>query len=608
MPSCPECGESLPADAEFCANCGASVGSSCPNCGRSVEADAKFCPGCGENLRDTSKRQAESGADAGDALRLQSHEFARRIGGSDLQGDGLLDRLRGKQEIEIEAGNRALLLEHGEVTAEIGPGKHTLDTLGQRLTDLRRKREYSAILVETGDTPITMGLDDLRTAGDVLVGADVEFVVAIDDPELLFTGLMADRDVVTAATFDEVLGDAVADEIQATVADQRLDDLYGTRTLKRDLQQDVEHQLRSTLERYGLALVALRSLTFDDDRQDVREERTQLEKRRATEELKDEELELDKQARERESEHEIHETREQTRVESAEQAADHEVEKQAVEQDHEIDDMERRHEHRAEREDVEHEQETATTRKEGEVQRRDLEHEQDMNEMEDLVDLKRKKDEQKLDKEEREQEMEMHKEEHEAEVEKERLDARDDVDASTLASMDETSDAIDEIAKMEAAEDLDADQLDSLGARESDELAKARQEANKAEKERQRVEDQKEFREEMKDVVEDSMDRMQETTESAMDNMGDTGKAAAEDTSDNVIVSDSGASDSGDTTIVQGGGDGGGGNGGGDGGGGSGGDDNAGADSTDGPTAACPECGSDVQPDDAFCMECGTEL
>jgi hypothetical protein len=589
MTACPDCGTGLPAGAKFCKNCGASVSGSCPDCGTSVRGGATYCPSCGRNLEEgDGSGSATVGDDGG--LRLSGGTFARRISGSKLKADGLLNWLQQKQQVKIEAGNRALLLEDGELKVTLGPGKHTLDTLQNRLADLRSAKDFVAVLVEDGETPVTLRFEGVRTASEYPIDVEMELVVAVDEPELFFANLMADRESLTTDDFQRLLGDAIRDELEATVSQYEHNQLYGNRELKRTLRQDIDSQCRDTFRRNGLRLVQLRSFDYDDDRDAIREGHKQVDIREDKEEIKDRKAQLDRKERERDTDDTVHQANQRVRAETAKQSADHEIETQGIEQEHERDDMERRHEHKADREQVEHEEGTKTVRKEHETERRDIEHEQDTKEIEDLMDLKAKKDQQKLDRKEREQDMEMQKEEHEVEVERERLEARDDVDLDTLASMEGVDADVSELAEMEKAENLTPEQLEALGAKDSDELAKARQQAHDAEAERKRVEDQKEFREEIKEMAEDSMDRMQETSESAMDNVSETGQAAAEDTADNVIVSDSGSGGSdGDTTIVQGGS-----------GGNSGG--------STGEEIVCPECREAMPNDSDFCTNCGADI
>lgn len=599
MTVCPDCGTDLPDAANFCRNCGCSVGETCPACGETVSADASFCPSCGEALDvRANDRSTANDADGTGPIQLRSTELARRLDGSSLQAGGFLNRLHQKEQITIEEGTRALLLEDGTVIGQIGAGKHTLDSLGQKLTDFRTGKNRTVVLIAEGNMVLTLPIQGVRTASDFPVDVTIDLVLTIDNPEQFFTNMVADRDAVTTETLERLLGDAVRSELAATISTYDHEELYGNRELEATLRSDVAEQCRAIFEHNGLELVDLRSFEYDDDRDEIREEKKDLEIRSETEDLEDRRATLDRRERERDTDDVVHEQKQRVRRETTKQSADHEIEAQQLEHEHEKDDIQRRHRHTAEREEVEHEEYAKTTRKESEVERRELEHEQDVSEMEDLMDLKSKKDQQKLDREQREQDLEMEKEEHEVEIERERLNARDDVDLDTLVSMDGVDESVADLAEMEKAENLSPAQLEALGAQDSDELAKARQEANKAEKERERVEDQKEFREEMKEVMDGSMDRMQETTESAMDNMGETGRAAAEDTSDNVIVPDAGGS-GGDTTIVQGG-SGGGGTGGADGSS----DGNAGSEKV----VVCPGCEAEVPAENDFCTNCGENI
>jgi class 3 adenylate cyclase/tetratricopeptide (TPR) repeat protein len=47
---CPRCERANPADASFCAGCGAALARACAGCGRANAPDARFCNGCGQPL------------------------------------------------------------------------------------------------------------------------------------------------------------------------------------------------------------------------------------------------------------------------------------------------------------------------------------------------------------------------------------------------------------------------------------------------------------------------------------------------------------------------------------------------------------------------------
>jgi len=52
MKACPRCGVSVPENAKFCSECGASLRpAACPQCGHAVTPGAKFCIECGAALK-----------------------------------------------------------------------------------------------------------------------------------------------------------------------------------------------------------------------------------------------------------------------------------------------------------------------------------------------------------------------------------------------------------------------------------------------------------------------------------------------------------------------------------------------------------------------------
>lgn len=621
MPNCPNCNTRVPVDAQYCPDCGESITSSCPECGTSIGSDAQFCPDCGTDLTSAQRGMSPGSEGSSSHLwRLAGDEFAKRLGGDAGSSDSLLERLRGRKTVRIEAGNRALLLEDGEVAETLEPGKHTLDSFADKIDRRGGSKRHVVVVIEESTVAAPLTFDDLMTADGSLVTVHVELTVQIDDRERFYRSMMGNKEVVTVGTLGRQFGDAIRGELETTLSSYDREELYGNQRLKQELQVGLETGIEELLARNGLELVDVVAFDYDDDRDALRERRQELQIGRETEALAEEEQELKQRAREREIEDHVHEARQASRAEAgeevAEMSAEHEVEMQGdeldhestmqdkkhrraeIEKEHEIDDTKREHRHEAERNEVEHDEGIETHRTEAETERRSIEHEQDIQEMEDLVDLKKEKDRHSLDVEQRESDIEMREQEHDVEMERERLQARDEVGVETLVSLSETDEGMDELAQMVKAGELDLspEQLDALGARESDELAKARQEAQNAEHERKRLDDQEAFREELREMAEVSLDRVQETSNKAMDSMGGAAEAAAEDTSDNVIVSGSGdGGTNGDTTIVQGGG-------------GSAGDGGDAGDTEPTKVVVCPECDAEEPVDNAFCTGCGSEL
>jgi membrane protease subunit (stomatin/prohibitin family) len=61
--TCPKCGSLVPANMNFCPNCGSPMGNqanTCPKCGAAVPAGSKFCPNCGYNMSTPATRKCPS--------------------------------------------------------------------------------------------------------------------------------------------------------------------------------------------------------------------------------------------------------------------------------------------------------------------------------------------------------------------------------------------------------------------------------------------------------------------------------------------------------------------------------------------------------------------
>lgn len=114
----------------------------------------------------------------------------------------------------------------------------------------------------------------------------------------------------------------------------------------------------------------------------------------------------------------------------------------------------------------------------------DAEDVEDLAEMEELLELKRRHESQRIA------------------AERERLQARDDVDPTTLATLEETDATLAEMARI-AEDDVSE----------------------------QRLRDQEAFREELRETMEASMDRMERLTERSIEELGDSGDAATDEQS-----------------------------------------------------------------------------
>ncbi len=72
--TCAKCGSLIPANTNFCPNCGAPAGSQtvpCPKCGTQVPSGSKFCPNCGFNMtQQTMKKCPSCGAEVSSSMKF----------------------------------------------------------------------------------------------------------------------------------------------------------------------------------------------------------------------------------------------------------------------------------------------------------------------------------------------------------------------------------------------------------------------------------------------------------------------------------------------------------------------------------------------------------
>src|SRR5437588_7565523 len=112
MRRCASCGAESPADARFCASCGAPFAPSCPSCGTELPPAARFCPSCGATI--------EAGPVAGEERKLVTVLFAD-VTGSTALGERLdPEHLREVMSSYFEAMREEIEAEGGTVERFIG--------------------------------------------------------------------------------------------------------------------------------------------------------------------------------------------------------------------------------------------------------------------------------------------------------------------------------------------------------------------------------------------------------------------------------------------------------------------------------------------------------
>jgi hypothetical protein len=250
---CPDCGGTVRRDAAFCPTCGKPApraNAVCPSCGEEVKAGGNFCGKCGAPLKPTAAQPAL--VDALNRWKPASDEFARRIEAHDLHG--LLRR-----GLVVEPGTQALILQGGAPAAVVQAGTYDLN---RPLGSVDATAPATAILVDAGETPLTLAYRGMKTREDVAVDAQVALIVRLADPAALVANLLHGRDRLGIDELGELLRVQTAGVVEARVKQSAVDELDGNLTLKTELEEDLRRHVAGSLGRNGLALVELRCVAF----------------------------------------------------------------------------------------------------------------------------------------------------------------------------------------------------------------------------------------------------------------------------------------------------------------------------------------------------------
>lgn len=250
---CSACGAEVNRGAGFCPQCRAPMPGArvvCPACGQSNKGSAKFCSQCRTSLM--PKPEAEAATDQQNRWKRPPDEFARRIEAGDL--NSLL-----QPGLVVEAGTQALIFQAGALAATVSQG--TFD-LSRPLPGVDAAVPATAIVMDAGDTTLSLLYSELRSREDVPVDVIVEVTVGLADAVALYTNLMHGRESLTIAALADMVWAAGANVVQASLRSAGINELDGNLPLKADLERDLRTHMDTALQRNGLRLIDLRFLDF----------------------------------------------------------------------------------------------------------------------------------------------------------------------------------------------------------------------------------------------------------------------------------------------------------------------------------------------------------
>jgi hypothetical protein len=538
---CSNCGTENDKKSKFCTQCGTPLsGMVCSNCSMPVDATHKFCPHCGarisefEEPRSTATPVPEEKGEIR-VWQRNPNDFAQRFEARDIKG--LFSK-----KITVMSGTKALFLQGGKFLGELPPRTYTVGGLTQAIKNLNFAEKATVILVDDSDVGLEFNIDGLRTKESFDAGVKGKIVVNIEEPIQFFNNLMKGREHMAMTDIEVMmLRNEMLNVLQSKVKQYSFEDLYGNLELKKELEQDFEHLLHTTLSRGGLKLVYMPYFDYDESywqdliaargesardlirrREQIRrdaemqlveyEQKVAAKERALTseekeqvieeerEDLEDKRLGLTKRMRVRLTEDKMDEFQNAEELEQFLYALDKDKviresemvefkqifaenrEDRAVARKLMLKRVEQRHELDMDAERTAHDQDKRLNEAELRIKIEQLEDEADMKAAREAWDLKRQMDATKRDDVAGYQEIELKKQQKMAELEEQRLKARSAATDEAIISMTEGKQAehISELARMKLATGLTDEQILALGAKDSAAIADAFKERYKS--------------------------------------------------------------------------------------------------------------------------------
>ena len=538
---CSNCGAANDKKSKFCSVCGKPLaGIVCSSCGTQIGADHKFCPNCGATVTQLTEQGSRAIPAAKDIGKIRvwqrnPNDFAHRFEVSDIKGIF-------SKKITVMSGTKAIFLQGGRFFGELPPGTYTVGGLIQMIKTLNIAEKATVILVDDSDVGLDFNISGLRTKENFEAGVKGKIVVNIEEPIQFFNNLMKGREHIAMTDIEVMmLRNEMRNLLQSKVKQYSFEDLYGNQELKKELEQDFEHLLNTTLRRGGLKLVYMPYFDYDESywkdliaargesardlirrREQIRrdaemqlveyEQKVAAKERALTSEekeqvigeeradLEDKRLGLTKRMRARLTEDKMDEFQ---NAEELEQFL-HELDKDKVIRENEMTDLkqifaenrvdrafarklmlkrvEQRHELDMDAERHEHKLEMERKEHELKLEKERKEDEEDARAARDGIELLKQMKAAKREDAAGYQALEIDKMQKEAELEEQRLKARSAATDEALISMTEGKQAehISELARMKLATGLTDEQILALGAKDSAAIADAFKERYKS--------------------------------------------------------------------------------------------------------------------------------
>ncbi|MBQ9430721.1 MAG: hypothetical protein IJU44_04130 [Kiritimatiellae bacterium] len=291
-PRWPRCGTAVSKQARFCRSCGAPAPGGwwkCPACNKWIGNDARHCPHCNEPLYPEDRV-----AIAGGVWRKEPRLFAQRFEIGDVK------RLL-TQELLIQEGTLAIVMDGGRVCGLIESGRHNPDSLARKINWFGNPPPRSVVLVDVGEVIAPLHIEGLRTAEHFPIEfygeAILRFKGDINAARSFTANVLKEQRSCEFSDLTMRLEPAIRGVVDEMCTTSTLDDLVRDPDRRIRLHEIITSRIKADLAACGLEAERVSSAEFTGDKYEeyaenlgqVDEERREIEYRAALRKLADQE-------------------------------------------------------------------------------------------------------------------------------------------------------------------------------------------------------------------------------------------------------------------------------------------------------------------------------
>jgi hypothetical protein len=255
----PVCGHRVSKKAKICSKCGAGAPGGwfrCAACGKWIGNDSNFCPHCSARLHPDTRVDMSGGVWEKDGA-----VFAQRFEVGDVA------RLLKQENLQVQEGTVALLLDGGKLVKRLEAGRHNPASLARTVNWFGNPPPRSLIMVDAGDVRLPIEIEGLRSAEKIPLTFAGDLVLRFDAgaaDEFVGNGLKGRREL-TYAALGELLAGEVRAEVQALCAKTPMADLAFDPERRKRLTEALREGLKRTCGRLGIAFSHVATADFEGE-------------------------------------------------------------------------------------------------------------------------------------------------------------------------------------------------------------------------------------------------------------------------------------------------------------------------------------------------------